>query len=154
MHAMKPQGQRFPVCRVCVSVHLVSALCIWYQSWGDASWEPGVVWLSLAEQCRAQRLQPVPGCAVQLGIRAAGLAGCPQAVRRPERRSVGAVLTPTAKATQGRACPGFFKCKFLLVHYYHVLLQQIIKRMWLVGSTVELFILPCCFFQYVGSELC
>lgn len=44
----------------------------------------------------------------------------------------------------GLALP-LFKCKFLLVHYYHVLLQQIIKHMWLEGSTVGLFILTGCF---------
>jgi len=33
-----------------------------------------------------------------------------------------------------------FKCKSLLVHHYHVLLQQIIQHTWLVGSTMGLFI--------------
>lgn len=34
-----------------------------------------------------------------------------------------------------------------MVHYYHVLLQQIIKRMWPVESTMGLYILTGCFFS-------
>lgn len=60
---------------------------------------------------------------------------------------MGAFFTPTTKTTPKEGLPSSFKCKFLLAHYYHVLLQQIIKHMWLVGSTMGLFYFDCMLFS-------
>lgn len=108
MHAMKPQAQRLPVCRVCVFVHLVSALCIQYQSCGDVCWEPEVVWLSPGGAVGSKaptwlRQELCAGCAGALdeGWALAGV------LRGPERCSLRSLFTPSPKTTQRRARPAF-----------------------------------------------
>lgn len=139
MHAMKPQGQRFPVC---VFVHLVSALCIQYQSCGDVWWEPEAVWLSPGGAVGSKAPTFGRSCALDEGW---ALAACPGALRSAAPWAP--CLQRAPKQRKGGLALPLFKCKFLLVHYYHVLLQQIIKHIWLEGSTVGLFILTGCFFS-------
>lgn len=124
------------------------------------AWEPEGVGFPVGEQCWAQRLQPDFGRKSDPGSAHAAL---------DEGWKVGQVPSGSLKAGALRGCLVYadyqnnpkeglplalFERKFLLVRYNHVLLQQIIKHMWLVGSTMGLFILTGCFLQCFGSELC
>lgn len=121
---------------------------------------PKLFGFPLLEQRWAQRLQPdsgrnsAPGCAGAAPGEGWGAGRVPSGSLRAGAPLRGRLPYTEYQNNPQERLPSSFKCKFLLVHYYHVLLQQIIKHMWLVGSTMGLFILTACCFQCFGSELC